>query len=104
MGSAVQGANMRDSQSIRDRFFLNYLTGDLHKAIGSPIDTGQANNNVFAAVARHYAVGSVDDLHVMGPDGMHCGRFVRMIIPIAGRGMCGVLWCGFRLSGGLVRR
>ncbi len=71
MGSAVPGANMRDSQSIRDRFFLNYLTGDLHKAIGSPIDTGQANNNTFAAVARHYPVGDPNDLHVMAPDGMH---------------------------------
>ncbi len=71
MGSAVPRANMRDSQSIRDRFFLNYLTGDLHKATGSPIDTGQPNNNTFAAVARHYPVGDPNDLHVMAPDGMH---------------------------------
>ena len=62
---------MRDAQSIRDRFFLNYLTGDLHTTIGSPIDTGQANNDTFAAVARHYPVGHPDDLHVMGHDGMH---------------------------------
>ena len=71
MGSAVPGANMLDSQSIRSRFYLNYLTGDLHTAIGSPIDTGQANNNTFAAVARHYEVGDPNDLHVMGSDGMH---------------------------------
>lgn len=71
MGAGVTGANMRDAQSIRDRFYLNYLTGDLHTAIGSPIDTGQANNNTFAAVARHYPVGDPNDLHVMGIDGMH---------------------------------
>ncbi len=71
MGSAQPGANMRDAQSIRDRFFLNYFTGNLHDAIGSPIDTGQANNNTFAAVARHSRPGDPHDLHVMAPDGMH---------------------------------
>ena len=71
MGSAQAGANMTTSQSIRDRFFLNYMEGDLHKAIGSPMDTGQANNNTFAAVARHFPVGDPNDLHVMRPDGMH---------------------------------
>ena len=70
MGTQVPGANMKDGQSIRDRFFLNYMTGNLHDTIGSPIDTGQANNNTFAAVARHYRVGDPNDLHVMGPDGM----------------------------------
>ena len=71
MGSAQKGANMTTSQSIRDHFFLNYMTGDLNNAIGSPMDTGQANNNTFAAVARHYPVGDPNDLHVMAPDGMH---------------------------------
>jgi hypothetical protein len=71
MGTKVAGANMLNSQSIRDRFFLNYLTGDLHKAIGGPMDNGQANNNTFAAVARHYRVGDPNDLHVMAADGMH---------------------------------
>jgi hypothetical protein len=71
MGSGQAGANMTTSQSIRDRFFLNYMEGDLHKAIGSPMDTGQANNNTFAAVARHFPVGDPNDLHVMLPDGMH---------------------------------
>ncbi len=71
LGSAQRGANMTTSQSIRDRFFLNYVYGDLKSAIGSPMDTGQANNNTFAAVARHYPVGAPDDLHVMQPDGMH---------------------------------
>ena len=71
MGSARAGANMTTSQSIRDRFFLNYLTGNLTQAIGSPIDTGQRDNTTFAAVARHFPVGSPDDLHVMAPDGMH---------------------------------
>ncbi len=71
MGSAQRGANMTTAQSIRDRFFLNFSQGDLNKAIGSPMDTGQANNNTFAAVARHYPVGDPNDLHVMASDGMH---------------------------------
>jgi len=71
MGSAQNGANMTTSQSIRSRFFLNYMTGNLGEALGSPMDTGQANNNTFAAVARHYRVGDPNDLHVMAPDGMH---------------------------------
>jgi len=71
MGSAQSGANMRTSQSIRDHFFLNYMTGDLNTVFGNPIDTGQANNNTFAAVARHYPVGDPNDLHVMASDGMH---------------------------------
>jgi hypothetical protein len=71
MGRGQKGANMTTSQSIRDRFFLNYMTGDLTQAIGSPMDTGQANNATFAAVARHFPVGDRDDLHVMAPDGMH---------------------------------
>jgi hypothetical protein len=71
MGSGQANANMTTSQSIRDTFFLNYMVGDVSKAIGSPMDTGQANNNVFAAVARHFPVGDPNDLHVMRPDGMH---------------------------------
>lgn len=71
MGSAQQGANMTTSQAIRQRFFLNYLTGNISKAIGSPMDNGQADNKTFAAVARHYPVGDPNDLHVMKPDGMH---------------------------------
>ena len=35
------------------------------------MDTGQANNNTFAAVARHFPVGDPNDLHVMARDGMH---------------------------------
>lgn len=71
MGSAQPGANMTTAQSIRDRFFLNYMEGDLHRAIGSPMDTGQPNNSTFAAVARHFPPGAEDDLHRMEPDGMH---------------------------------
>jgi hypothetical protein len=71
MGSAQKGANMTTSQSIRDHFFLNYMEGDLNSAVGSPMDTGQANNATFAAVARHYRVGAPNDLHVMQADGMH---------------------------------
>ena len=71
MGSAQPGASMTSGQSVRDRFFMNYMSGDLHKAIGSPMDTGQANNDTFAAVARHTAPGDPNDLHVMKPDGLH---------------------------------
>jgi hypothetical protein len=71
MGSAQKGANMTTSESIRQRFFMNYMEGDLNQAIGSPVDTGQANNNTFAAVARHFRAGDPNDLHVMAPDGMH---------------------------------
>lgn len=71
MGSAQPHANMTTAQSIRDRFYLNYMVGDLNRAIGSPMDTGQANNNTFAAVARHTQPEAPGDLHVMAPDGMH---------------------------------
>jgi hypothetical protein len=71
MGSGQKGANMVTSQSIRDRFYFNYMSGDLTTTIGSPIDTGQADNNTFAAVARHYRAGDPNDLHVMQSDGMH---------------------------------
>jgi hypothetical protein len=75
MGSGQRGANMTTAQSIRDRFYLNYMVGDLNRAIGSPMDNGQANNNTFAAVARHYPPGSPYDLHVMAADGMHLRAF-----------------------------
>jgi hypothetical protein len=71
MGSAQKNANLTTSQSIRDRFYFNYMSGDLTQTFGSPIDTGQADNNTFAAVARHYRPGDPNDLHVMEPDGMH---------------------------------
>ena len=71
MGSGQGRANMTTSQSIRSHFFLNYMTGNLKEALGSPMDTGQGNNNTFAAVARHYPAGDPNDLHVMEPDGMH---------------------------------
>ena len=61
MGSAQKGANITTSQSIRDHFFLNYMEGDLNRTVGSPMDTGQANNTTFAAVARHYPVGAPND-------------------------------------------
>ena len=71
MGCAQPSANMTTSQHIRDVFFLNYLSGNLNDTFGSPIDTGQGNNSTFAAVARHYAVGDPNDVHVMESDGMH---------------------------------
>ena len=70
MGSQVRGANMTDSQSVRNKFFMNYITGDLTKTIGSPVDTGQGGNSPFAAVARHYVVGDPNDLHQMRPNGL----------------------------------
>ena len=71
MGSAQPHANMLTAQSIRDRFFLNYMSGNLKEAIGSPMDTGQKDNSTFAAVARHTEPGAAGDLHVMAADGMH---------------------------------
>ena len=71
MGAAQPGANMTTGQSVRDRFYLSYMQGDLNKAIGSPMDTGQKDNGTFAAVARHFPVGDPNDLHVMKPDGLH---------------------------------
>ena len=67
MGSALAGANLKTSASIRDAFFLNYMTGNLFTTTGCPIDTGQScGNSPFNAVARHYAPGDPNDLHVMG--------------------------------------
>jgi hypothetical protein len=71
LGTAQPGANLTTPQSVRDRFFLNYISGDLTRAIGSPMDTGQADNSIFAAIARHTAPGAPGDLHVMAPDGLH---------------------------------
>lgn len=71
MGKATPGANMTTGQSVRDRFFMNYALGNLNSTFGSPVDTGQSNNNTFAAVARHYAVGDPNDLHLMAADGLH---------------------------------
>jgi hypothetical protein len=71
MGSAVPGANMVDATSIRNMFYLNYMTGNLFTTIGCPIDTGQAcGQSPFHAVARHYAPGDKNDLHVMAKEGM----------------------------------
>lgn len=71
MGTGQPNANMTTSQSARDMFYMNYITGNLDATIGSPMDTGQSNNNTFAAVARHYPVGDPNDLHVMKSDGLH---------------------------------
>ena len=71
MGSNQPGANVVNGQDVRNDFFMNYNEGNLEAAIGSPMDTGQPNNSIFAAVARHYAVGDPNDLHVVEPDGLH---------------------------------
>jgi hypothetical protein len=71
MGTNVAGANMTDSTSIRSMFYFNYMTGNLFTTTGCPIDTGQAcGNSPFHAVARHYAAGDPNDLHVMTTTGM----------------------------------
>jgi hypothetical protein len=71
MGTATPGANMTTGQSIRDTFFMNYFTGNQSATFGSPMDTGQGDNNTFAGVARHYAPGDVNDVHQMRADGMY---------------------------------
>lgn len=71
MGSAQPGANITTGQQVRQTFYMNYLTGNQQSTFGSPVDTGQPNNNTFAAVARHYRVGDVNDVHLMQPDGLH---------------------------------
>jgi hypothetical protein len=70
MGAQVGGANMTDGQSVRNTFFMNYLTGNQTQTMGSPVDTGQGGNSPFAAVARHYAVGDPNDLHQMRTNGL----------------------------------
>ena len=71
LGSAQTGANVTTGQEVRDTFFMNYISGNLSETLGSPMDTGQSGNSTFAAVARHYALGDVNDVHVMGTDGLH---------------------------------
>jgi hypothetical protein len=71
MGSGQHEANLRSGQSIRDMFYMNYVVGNLTRTLGSPMDTGQSGNNVFAAVACHYEVGDANDVHVMQADGLH---------------------------------
>jgi hypothetical protein len=71
MGSATPGANMTTGQQVRGAFYMNYITGNLNNTFGSPIDTGQANNSTFAAVARHYEAGDPNDVHLMAADGLH---------------------------------
>ena len=70
MGTETPGANLTTGQSIRDTFFMNYLSGDLYSAIGAPMDTGQSGQAPFYAVARHYNVGDPNDLHIMMPHSM----------------------------------
>jgi hypothetical protein len=71
MGKNVPGANMTTSESIRDMFYFNYITGNLYTTVGCPIDTGQScGASPFNAVARHYKPGDPNDLHVMANEGM----------------------------------
>ncbi len=71
IGSDQPGANLATGQSVRDTFFMNYISGNLNQTLGSPMDTGQGGNKTFAAVARHYEAGDPNDLHVLAPDGLH---------------------------------
>jgi hypothetical protein len=71
MGTMVDGANVTTGQAVRDRFYMNYMTGNLNTAIGCPIDTGQGcGSSPFYAVARHYPVGDPNDLHEIRPHGV----------------------------------
>jgi hypothetical protein len=71
MGTQTPGANLTTAASLRDAFYMNYMTGNLFTATGCPIDTGQAcGASPFAAVARHYPPGDPNDLHVMTETGM----------------------------------
>ena len=70
MGTETPGANLTTGQSLRNTFYMNYLSGDLYSAIGAPMDTGQSGQAPFYAVARHYNVGDPNDLHLMMPHSM----------------------------------
>ncbi len=71
MGTMINGANVTTGQAIRDRFYMNYMVGNLNTAIGCPIDTGQGcGSSPFYAVARHYAPETTNNLHVMRGEGM----------------------------------
>jgi hypothetical protein len=52
MGSGQSGANMTRSQSARDMFYMNYITGNLNQTIGSPMDTGQGGNNIHTEAGQ----------------------------------------------------
>jgi hypothetical protein len=71
MGSAIPSANVRSGETVREFFYMNYLVGDPSQSLGSPMDTGQNGNKVFAAVARRYPVGDPNDLHLLKEDGLH---------------------------------
>lgn len=70
-GTAVPNANITTTQQVYDTFWTTTMEGNYNLAIGSPMDTGQGNNNTFAAVLRTYPIGSVNNLHVIAADGMH---------------------------------
>ncbi len=71
MGTQTPGANLTTAISLRNAFYMNYITGNLYTTIGCPIDTGQGcGSSPFAAVARHYPPGDPNDLHVMTESGM----------------------------------
>lgn len=69
-GTATANANITTDQGILDNFFTTYMEGDLSSALGSPMDTGQGNNNTFAAVARTYAADDPNRVHMMRADGV----------------------------------
>ena len=54
---------------------MNYFSGNQTQAIGSPIDNGQGNNNTFAAVARHFPLGSAHSTTPVLADGLHMTAF-----------------------------
>ncbi len=70
-GTAVPNANITTTQQVYNTFWTTTMEGNYNLAIGSPMDTGQGNNNTFAAVLRTYPIGSVNNLHVVAADGLH---------------------------------
>ena len=72
---ATHPANVPDEATLRKYVYLNYFSGNQTTAIGSPMDTGQANNNTFAAVARHYPLGSPHSTTAIEPDGLHLAAY-----------------------------
>ena len=68
-------ANVADEATLRKYVYLNYFSGNQTTAIGSPMDTGQSNNNTFAAVARHYPLGSAHSTTAIEPDGLHLAAY-----------------------------
>ncbi len=67
--------NVPDETTLRKYVYLNYFSGNQTIALGSPMDNGQGDNNTFAAVARHYPLGSAHSTTPVMADGLHMVAF-----------------------------